>query len=45
VLTEQLNPYSGRPAHVSPLTWSHAAYVHAVDGYCRRAAELATVGP
>ncbi|HEY7351095.1 MAG TPA: glycoside hydrolase family 15 protein [Ktedonobacterales bacterium] len=41
VLTEQLNPYSGRPAHVSPLTWSHAAYVHAVDGYCRRAAELA----
>ncbi len=41
VLTEQLNPYTGRPAHVSPLTWSHAAYVHAVDGYCRHAARLA----
>ncbi len=42
VLTEQLNPYSGRPAHVSPLTWSHAAYVHAVDAYCRRFTQLAT---
>lgn len=40
VLAEQLHPYTGQPAHVSPLTWSHAAYVHTVDCYCRRYREL-----
>ena len=43
VLPEQINPYTGQPAHVSPLTWSHAAYVHAVGCYCHRYAELAGV--
>jgi GH15 family glucan-1,4-alpha-glucosidase len=40
VLTEQLHPHTGQAAHVSPLTWSHAAYVHAVDCYARRYREL-----
>jgi GH15 family glucan-1,4-alpha-glucosidase len=30
VLPEQVDPYSGKPLSVSPLTWSHAAYVLAV---------------
>lgn len=29
-MAEQLHPYSGEPLSVSPLTWSHAAYVRAV---------------
>ena len=27
VMAEQVDPYSGRPLSVSPLTWSHAAYI------------------
>ena len=27
VLAEQIHPYTGEPLSVSPLTWSHAAYV------------------
>lgn len=27
VLAEQVNPYTGEPLSVSPLTWSHAEYV------------------
>jgi len=30
VLAEQLNPYSGAPLSVSPLTWSHATFVTTV---------------
>ncbi len=30
VLPEQIDPYSGRPLSVAPLTWSHAAFVLAV---------------
>jgi glucoamylase len=30
VLAEQVHPYDGTPLSVSPLTWSHAAYVSAV---------------
>ncbi len=30
VLAEQINPYSGTPISVSPLTWSHASYVSTV---------------
>jgi GH15 family glucan-1,4-alpha-glucosidase len=33
ILAEQLNPLDGQPVSVSPLTWSHAAYVDAVDKY------------
>jgi GH15 family glucan-1,4-alpha-glucosidase len=30
VLPEQVDPYTGRPISVAPLTWSHASYVLAV---------------
>lgn len=30
VLAEQINPFSGAPLSVSPLTWSHATYVETV---------------
>ena len=33
VLAEQVDPYSGAPLSVSPLTWSHAEYVAAVRWY------------
>jgi len=33
VLVEQLHPYTGQPLSVSPLTWSHAAYVASVERY------------
>jgi GH15 family glucan-1,4-alpha-glucosidase len=37
VMAEQLHPYSGEPLSVSPLTWSHAAYLRAVHEYMVRA--------
>jgi GH15 family glucan-1,4-alpha-glucosidase len=33
VLAEQIHPYSGEPLSVSPLTWSHAAYVNTTLAY------------
>jgi oligosaccharide amylase len=33
LLPEQVNPYDGQPLSVSPLTWSHAEYVNAVQDY------------
>lgn len=42
VMAEQLNPYTGEPLSVSPLTWSHAAYVLAVRDYVDRAGPAAT---
>ncbi len=33
VMAEQLHPYTGEPLSVSPLTWSQAAYVMAVEEY------------
>jgi len=36
VLSEQVHPYTGEPLSVSPLTWSHAAFVSAVQHYARR---------
>jgi glucoamylase len=30
ILAEQVDPYTGQPRSVSPLTWSHAAYVSTV---------------
>ncbi|MGQ9688885.1 MAG: glycoside hydrolase family 15 protein, partial [Desulfobaccales bacterium] len=38
VLPEQLNPLSGEPLSVSPLTWSHGAYIAAVHRYLDRLA-------
>ena len=37
VMAEQLHPYTGEPLSVSPLTWSHAAYVRTVNEYIRTA--------
>jgi GH15 family glucan-1,4-alpha-glucosidase len=38
ILAEQVDPYTGQPISVSPLTWSHAAYVSTVLTYlqCKR---------
>ncbi len=41
VLAEQLDPYTGAPISVAPLTWSHAAFVLAVHAVALRARELA----
>jgi GH15 family glucan-1,4-alpha-glucosidase len=40
ILAEQLHPYTGEPLSVSPLTWSHAAFVNAVLAYKDAAARL-----
>jgi len=40
VMAEQLHPYTGEPLSVSPLTWSHAAYVRVVQEYLDRTAHL-----
>src|SRR5437667_12839974 len=39
-MAEQLHPYTGEPLSVSPLTWSHAAYVRVVREYLDRTAHL-----
>ncbi len=40
VMAEQVDPYSGKPLSVSPLTWSHAAYITTVLEYLDRQSEL-----
>ncbi len=40
VLAEQVDPYTGQPVSVSPLTWSHAAYVSTVLTYLQRKKHL-----
>jgi glucoamylase len=40
VMAEQLDPISGAPLSVSPLTWSHAAFVSACVRAVARAAEI-----
>jgi GH15 family glucan-1,4-alpha-glucosidase len=40
VMAEQLHPHTGEPLSVSPLTWSHAAYVMAVEEYLDRMRRL-----
>ena len=36
LLSEQLDPHTGAPLSVSPLTWSHAELIVTVDDYCKR---------
>lgn len=36
VLAEQVHPFTGAPLSVSPLTWSHAAFVVAVQSYAAK---------
>lgn len=40
VLAEQINPYTGEPVSVSPLTWSHAEVVQTVMCYLEKLQEL-----
>ena len=40
ILAEQVHPYTNEPLSVSPLTWSHAAYVLAVFDYVKRAKQI-----
>lgn len=40
VLPEQIHPFTGDHLSVSPLTWSHAAFVSAVQRYARKAREI-----
>ena len=42
VLAEQINPYTGEPVSVSPLTWSHATVVQTVIDYLDKLQELHT---
>ncbi len=35
-MAEQLNPINGSPLSVSPLTWSHAAFVDSVNKYSKK---------
>jgi GH15 family glucan-1,4-alpha-glucosidase len=36
VLAEQVNPLSGAPVSVSPLTWSHSSFVATVMNYLHK---------
>ena len=40
LLSEQLDPHTGAPLSVSPLTWSHAEFLVTVDEYCAKADSL-----
>ena len=40
VLAEQVHPYTNQPLSVSPLTWSHAAFVTAVLEYLDKLGEV-----
>ncbi|MNY47120.1 hypothetical protein D3C86_1823620 [compost metagenome] len=40
VLSEQLDPFSGEPVSVAPLTWSHATYVLTVVKYLNKYKQL-----
>ena len=39
-MAEQLHPFTGEPLSVSPLTWSQAAFVTAVEEYLERMRRL-----
>ena len=43
IMAEQLHPFSGEPLSVSPLTWSHAAYVTSVLAYLRAIERITSV--
>ena len=46
MLSEQVDPNSGAPLSVSPLTWSHAEFVVTVDDYVKKIDQLRhTRGP
>ena len=43
LLSEQLNPYSGQPVSVAPLTWSHATFVATVYKYVEKYKQLTEI--
>jgi GH15 family glucan-1,4-alpha-glucosidase len=43
MLAEQINPHTGVPLSVSPLTWSHAEFVTAVCEYVEKQNELSLI--
>jgi GH15 family glucan-1,4-alpha-glucosidase len=45
ILSEQVHPHTGEPLSVSPLTWSHAAFVSTVQHYARRASAIEREAP
>ena len=45
VLAEQVHPVTGHPLSVSPLTWSHSAFVWAVMSYVERFHALGGITP
>jgi len=40
VLAEQVNPFTGEPVSVSPLAWSHASFIIAVQWYLKKFLEM-----
>jgi GH15 family glucan-1,4-alpha-glucosidase len=44
VLAEQIDPLTGAPLSVSPLTWSHAEYVATMRWYVKKYEELRAAG-
>jgi glucoamylase len=40
VLAEQVNPLTGEPVSVAPLTWSHSTFVATVMNYLRKLREF-----
>ena len=45
MLSEQVDPHTGAPLSVAPLTWSHAEYVVTVDDYVSRIRQLRAAAP
>jgi GH15 family glucan-1,4-alpha-glucosidase len=43
VLAEQIHPTTGEPLSVSPLTWSHAAFVETAQAYVAKVGDLNAV--
>jgi len=43
IMAEQIDPHTGSPLSVSPLTWSHAAFVDAVDRYIEKSKTLGLI--
>jgi GH15 family glucan-1,4-alpha-glucosidase len=41
VLAEQIDPLTGEPRSVSPLTWSHSTFVATVNSYLQKKKSLA----
>jgi len=45
LLSEQLDPHTGGPLSVSPLTWSHAEFIVTVDDFSKKSEALRRKNP